>query len=237
MTYDHVSALAAIPAAQVRLSETLATLTDDEARAASVLPGWTRGHVVTHIARNAEAVARMAAGALRDEYAEQYPGGEGARDAGIEQGAPRPAHELIADVEKTSAEAAAALTAMTPEAWTRSVMFRGGRVYPATRLAWARWREVELHHADLGLARYTITDWPAGFVGRHLAAELAGLGDRLPAGTAVEIAGVVYGDAAEPVAVTGPDAAVLAWLTGRPGLTAGALVTSTGELPELPFWG
>jgi maleylpyruvate isomerase len=237
MTYDHVSAIAAIPSAQARLHETLATLTDDEARGESALPGWTRGHVVTHIARNGEAVVRLLAGALRDEYAEQYPGGADARDAAIEVGAALPAAELAADVGKTSAEVQEALAAMPGDAWSRSVVFRGGLVFPAARVAWARWREVELHHADLRLARYTIGDWPATFVEQHLAHELAKLPARLPAGLAVEIAGVRYGAGSPPVALAGPDAAVLAWLTGRAALAEGALTSSSGELPALPSWG
>ena len=41
-----------------------------------------------------------------------------------------------------------------------------------------RWREVELHHVDLGLG-YTPADWPEAYVERELAISLALLPERL----------------------------------------------------------
>ncbi|MDQ1647877.1 MAG: maleylpyruvate isomerase [Cryptosporangiaceae bacterium] len=237
MTYDYAAALAAIPGAHDSLRRTLSTLTEDEARGPSALPGWTRGHVATHIARNAEAVVRLLAGAIRDEFAEQYPGGAQGRNGAIEEGAGRSPAELAADIDETSAEAEAALAEMTPEAWTRTVVFSGGRLSPASRIAWARWREVELHPADHALDRYTPAHWPTEFVAAHLAHELDKLPSRLPEGLAVTINGRPFGSTAGPasVAIDGPGHAVLAWLTGRPTLTAG-LTTTTGPLPDLPPW-
>ena len=34
-------------------------LTDDQAREPSLLPGWSRGHVLTHLARNADAMVNL----------------------------------------------------------------------------------------------------------------------------------------------------------------------------------
>jgi maleylpyruvate isomerase len=228
-TYDLAAALAAIPTAQSRLDQTLATLTDDEAHGPSVLPGWTRGHVITHIARHGDASVRLLTGALHDAPAEQYPGGAPARNADIEAGADRPAAALAADVAATNALVNTALDAMTDVAWSRTVQFRHGPS-PATRVPWARWREVEIHHADLGLDRYTIADWPAEFVAAHLPHELGKLGRRVE--RAVEIRGVRYGEG-DPVAVDGPDYALLAWLVGRPALAAPRLTT---DAPQLPPW-
>lgn len=230
-TYDLAAALAAIPTAQRRVEETLATFTDDEARGPSVLPGWTRGHVVTHIARNADASVRLVTGALHDTPADQYPGGIVTRNAEIEAGAGLPAVELATDVARTNKVVNAAFGAMTEEAWTRTVQFRQSP-FPARRVAWSRWREVEIHHADLGLDRYTIEDWPDEFISAHLPHELVKLAERLPGGIAVEIRGVRYGSG-EPIAVDGPDHAVLAWLVGRPSLATPYLKT---DAPELPFW-
>lgn len=224
-TYDLAAALSALPLAQRRFEKTLDTLTDDEARAPSALPGWSRGHVITHVARHAESGIRLATGALHGVHAEQYPGGAPARNADIEAGADRPSAELAADLARTGAELDAVLASMTEQAWARTVRFRQGE-FPAARVVWSRWREVEIHHVDLGLARYTTADWPEEFVAAHLPHELAKLDSRLPAGTGLEIRGVRYGDG-EPVTVDGADHELLAWLVGRPGLAA----------PELPNWG
>ena len=39
---------------------------------------------------------------------------------------------------------------------------------PVVELPFRRWREVEVHHADLGLAEFTIDDWSDGYVRRDL---------------------------------------------------------------------
>ncbi len=231
-TYELSASLPAISLAHRRLEQTLETLTEDEARGASGLPGWTRGHLLTHLARHAESAVRLADGAAANVPAEQYPGGAAERNAGIEAGADRPAKELAVDVAETNAEVERVFAAMPTEAWDRIVTFRQGD-FPAARTAWTRWREVEIHHADLALDRFTIADWPAAFVEAHLPHELAKLADRLPAGVAYEINGVRYGDGA-PHTVAGPDFALLAWLFGRPDLAAPHLDTPA---PDLPNWG
>ena len=232
--YDLAAARAGIPSGQRRLEQTIATLTEDEARADSALPKWTRGHVLTHIARNAEAMVRLLTGALHAIPTQQYPGGVDGRNSAIEDGAARPVSELVHDVTATNAAVESAFEAMTDEAWTRPARWATGNVFPASRCAWSRWREVEIHHVDLGLDRYTTADWPAGFVRAHLPHELAKLDRRLGDSGAVEIGGVRYGTG-DPVALDGPDHAVLAWLIGRPNL-AEPYLRSEGTLPALPFW-
>ena len=82
----------------VRLAGTLARLDDASARRPSLLPGWTVGHVLTHLARNADSHVRLVQAALRGEVGDQYPGGNPQREADIEAGAGRPAAELVEDV-------------------------------------------------------------------------------------------------------------------------------------------
>src|SRR5919206_1227017 len=81
-----------------RVVSTLSGLTDTAARRPSLLPGWTVGHVATHLARNADSHVRLLEAARRGEVADQYPGGAAQREAEIEAGAGRPAAELVADV-------------------------------------------------------------------------------------------------------------------------------------------
>ena len=55
----------------------------------SLLPEWTRGHVLTHIARNADSFVRVLEAARRGEVVTQYEGGVASRNADIEAGASR----------------------------------------------------------------------------------------------------------------------------------------------------
>ena len=58
-----------------RLEQAIAALTDEQVSRPSRLPDWSVGHVLTHIARNADSVTRRLQGAARGEIVDQYPGG------------------------------------------------------------------------------------------------------------------------------------------------------------------
>lgn len=213
---------------------------DADVRAPSVLPGWTRGHVLTHIARNADAAARTLAGALRDEIVARYPNGPAGREADIEAGAGRSAVELIADVRESGDRLDRLCGALTDaDAWNRPT--DGDR--PASTWLSARWREVEIHRADLD-GSYRAVDWPASFVDYLLPRLAAEVGRRSTAALYIEVAaegstttslgGTVWTSGeGDRVQVTGPDWALLAWITGRPSLAAGELSAT----PELAPWG
>src|SRR5467141_2554154 len=81
--------------AQARLVASLSSLTDEEARRPSLLPGWTVGHLLTHISRNGDSLVRRLEGSLHGEVVEQYAGGAAGREAEIEAGAGRPAAALV----------------------------------------------------------------------------------------------------------------------------------------------
>jgi maleylpyruvate isomerase len=164
--------------AHERLHVTVAGVGDETARRPSRLPGWTVGHVLTHLARNADSVVRRLSGAAEGRTVEQYEGGEAGRDAGIEAGAGRPVNELVADVLAADAAVDRLVAALPAEVWDRPVRRSGpGGTVPAERLLFSRWREVEVHHVDLGLA-YTPADWPAELVAMMLPGLLDGLADR-----------------------------------------------------------
>lgn len=84
--------------AHALLVAALAGLTDQQCAGPSLLPGWTIGHVLTHLARNADSHVGMLLAANRGEVAVQYPGGLSQRAADIEAGADRPAAEQVADL-------------------------------------------------------------------------------------------------------------------------------------------
>jgi maleylpyruvate isomerase len=200
--------------AQQVLGRALPSLTDAQARADSLLPGWTVGHVLTHVARNADSHVRMFEGALRGEVADQYPGGFDQRTADIEAGADRCAGELVADVLASSARLRDAWFAMDDAAWRGEGRVVEG-VWPVTDLPFRRWREVEVHHADLGL-RFTWRDWSRLYTERELARCVAASAGRTSDGREVEI---------PPGA---DERSALAWLLGRADSPAGA--------PELAPW-
>jgi maleylpyruvate isomerase len=88
-------------------------------------------------------------------------------------------------------------------------------------LVYRRWREVEIHHADLGLT-YRSADWPTGFVDREMQRLVSGLPDRLPEGTLLRLDAIDTGErwlvpagGAEPHPVKAEKRHLLAWLLGR----------------------
>lgn len=190
-------------AAHRRLDALLADLTDDVTRRPSLLPDWTVGHVLTHIARNADGHRNMLEAANRGEVGAQYPGGLAQRGSDIDAGAARPAAELIADVAASSAALEAAWAAMTPNGWQGTGDTVRGPVEVAD-LPFRRWRETVVHHADLGLDDGWAS-WPADYVRIELGRMTMLWASRRPMG--------MTGLPAQALAV--PPHQRLAWLMGR----------------------
>src|SRR5580693_2606187 len=95
---DVAAELAArVTAATALLVETAAGLSDEQVRAASGLPGWTRGHLLAHIARNADSLRNLLIWARTGVETPQYATPD-EREEGIAAGADRPAAEQAADV-------------------------------------------------------------------------------------------------------------------------------------------
>jgi maleylpyruvate isomerase len=248
---------ARIDAATGRLAATAAGLTDVQAREPSRLPAWSRGHVLTHLARNADGLRNLLIWARTGVETPQYPSQQ-AREAGIEAGADRAAAALAQDVEQSAAAFAAEAATLPPAAWQAPVRGRNGPEHPAWFTLVRRLGEVEIHHADLG-AGYAPPDWPAPFVADQLeraAGQFAGRDD-VPA-CVIEVAGTGQrfaigpasaGQATGAVTVAGPGCWLLAWLIGR---DAGAALSVSGGPagpgqepaaghgalpPKLPTWG
>jgi maleylpyruvate isomerase len=155
-------------ASHASLLTDLGDLDDKAARGPSLLPHWTRGHVLTHLARNAASHARIFRAAQRGEVVDQYPGGNEQRANDIETGSGRSAAELAIDVEATIVALEAAWAATADEVWEsgRGRGVQSGEI-PLSEWVFARWRETEVHHSDLGLG-YTFSRWPAGYVREDL---------------------------------------------------------------------
>jgi maleylpyruvate isomerase len=151
-----------------RLLDTARVITEPDLRAPSLLPGWTRAHVLAHVARNADAMRNLLAGVRSGRDRPGYPSAE-AREAGIEEGAGRQARELVADLADSAMALRTVARQLPDQGWQVPVrMLEEADPYPAAELLTRRLVEVELHHGDLG-AGYAPADWPPAFADMDLA--------------------------------------------------------------------
>lgn len=179
-----------------RLAATIGWLDDQAVARPSLLAGWRVGHVLTHLARNADSYVRMLEGAAAGESLEQYTGGPAQRAADIEAGAGRSAEVIVADVTDSIGRLEACWRATGPDTWCGEGRANGSP-WPCSTFPQARWREVEVHHADLGLA-YGPADWPLAYVALELPGALRQLPDRLDPGTRGQLLAWLMGRADQP---------------------------------------
>jgi maleylpyruvate isomerase len=226
-----------------RLRVTVAELDDAALRAPSLLPGWTRGHVLTHIARNADGYVNLLTWARTGVETPMYPSVEH-RNAEIEEGAGRPLAEQAADVAAAAERFTAAMRQLTPAAMRNPVRHLNGRTLTPPLVIWGRLREIEVHHVDLD-AGYGPGDWSEAFTLHLLREVVADLGAATPAlrvsaddlhfAAEIGAGSAEIGAGSAPVEVRGPARALAAWLIGR---SKGDALSRAGggPLPAVPNW-
>ncbi|KAB1143134.1 maleylpyruvate isomerase family mycothiol-dependent enzyme [Streptomyces luteolifulvus] len=224
---DHAHDLASVRDATDRLLIAVAKMDNASVAEPSRLPGWSRGHVLAHIARNADALVNVLEGRP------MYVSGD-ARDADIERDAPRPLDVHLADLRESAARFQEA--GAVPADWSRTVELRNGVTDSASRLPFRRWVEVDLHHVDLGIG-YELEDLPEQFVEREtdfLTERFAGRPDVPPTHLTDGTRAWGTGRAASTpeITVTGSAPDLLGWLAGR--RDGSALTVRGGALPTLP---
>jgi maleylpyruvate isomerase len=215
----------------IRFLATARTLTDDELHGASALPGWTRAHVLTHVAQAADSRTRLLRAAQAGQVGQQYHSEE-ARAEAIDAGACRPPAVIRADADRAVQECLTAVREHPGRLWDApAIWLRGGRrtvrgVVPSLR------GELEFHHVDLA-AGYQPADWPGDFVAAELS-RVTDLMDRRADAPPMTLAGpaVLRIGASPPVDVTGSPAAMLAWLAGRSD--GSDLDPDSASLPAIP---
>lgn len=148
-------------------SRTLDALPDDHFSGASLLPGWTRAHVIAHVAYNATALMRLAEWATTGEEKKMYESSE-VRNAEIENGAAMPGEQLRALYRETAEALDATWRELSDEAWSAKVRMSQGPEFPAMTTIWLRTREVWLHAVDLDSGA-SFDDFPPSFVDHLLA--------------------------------------------------------------------
>ena len=200
----------------------------DEAhlRQPSLLPGWSRAHVLGHLARNADALVRTLEGTRRAERIPMYVG-EAERAADIEASAQLSPAALVEEVAAGAERLERTWSRMTAVDWESDAVTRTGPK-PARRLIGARWREVEIHRVDLDEG-YGPGDWPASFVAPLLPSlvDPERLGPRLPPGLTVE---VVNTDSGQRWSVFGGPAGVAARTAAVRGTARGGRVARPGPV-------
>jgi len=191
-------------AAHQMLLSALDALTDEQCRQDSLLPNWSRGHLLAHLARNADSHVHLLAAAGRGEIAEQYVGGYKARVAAIEDSSGRSAKELVTDVRRSIYALEGAWANASPTTWVGVGLNSAGATIHMSEIVFLRWREVEVHHADLALA-FSWQQWSDTYVRLELERQIMLWHSRKPMGM------TVLPDAALAL----PPRHRLAWLLGR----------------------
>lgn len=215
---------------------------DHQVLQASALPGWTNAHLLTHIARNADALANLVDWAVTGIETPMYPGGPQQRLDDIDAGARRTVVAIRHDLYISSTRLRTRLTGMTDGAWDRTVRTAQGRLLPATSIPWLRVREVWIHAVDLGTG-VSFTDAPddlADALLDDIVATYANKGTNAPAITVRTVPDGCTRSTRPPEPgevqheITGTRADLLAWLTGRDD--GRKLHHTDTSLPALPAW-
>src|SRR4249919_2309694 len=145
-TSDRHVALGLIGDAAQRLNRSVDGLHGDEWRAPSLLPGWTRAHVVAHLALNAEGMARMLDGVVSHQPAAMYDSDE-QRDSDIDDLAGAEPSEIRSRLLGGTTVLNEAFVAVPEDAWASRVeRTPGGRSMRTASLPNMRVRELEIHH-------------------------------------------------------------------------------------------
>jgi len=235
-----VAALLLMRRGQAFWARQLAELSDDQFDEHSLLPGWTRRHLVAHVGFNARAVARLVEWARTGVETPMYTS-DTQRWEEIEFGATLPVEAL----RHLAAHAAVHLDVewrdLPEEAWSHEVRTAQGRLVPASETVWMRTREVWVHAVDLRNGA-GVRDFPDELHDLLLADLVRvwarkGYGSRgitlspVDRDTSYSLPGTT---GTEPLVILGSAADVVGWGIGR---SSRGVKTPSGEQPpKAPQW-
>ncbi|MFC0436506.1 maleylpyruvate isomerase family mycothiol-dependent enzyme [Kutzneria buriramensis] len=228
---EAAAGLAAVERATARLLQVVEGMDDAAARGASALPGWTRGHVLTHLARNADALVNLLTWARTGVEHPMYAS-KADRDVDIDEGAPRSLWLLEQDIVAACGRFSAAATGLGDTAWQAEVAMTGGRLVRAYQVPWKRVSELWVHMVDLAMG-VGFDDVPVDVAERLTGEALAyyRLLDSRPS-VHLTVGGRSWDLAGDGAVhnVTGTPGGALAWVTGRGDSGV------SGDVPALPSW-
>ncbi len=215
-------------------------LTDADFAGQSRLSGWTRSHLVAHLARNADALTRLLIWARTGIETPMYANTE-QRAAEIESGAHETPAALREAFSSASERLSIAVQDLPRDAWSAEVRSALGRTIPASEVPWLRTREVWLHGFDLGTGAL-LDEIPSPVsialiedITQSFASRVGAVSMRLrviDSGNA-ESTSTTFTIGEDGEEVTGTPADLVGWLSGR---TQGEGVGCDGTLPTIPPW-
>ena len=160
-----------------RLLSLVETIDPASFSSASLMPGWSVAHVLTHLALNAEAMCRRINAAAQNEIVDQYAGGHEGRANEINIGAARSPKEIKSDLKRWCDALDSTFESIDALVWDRPVRTISGEEHPVRLLPFRRWREVEVHMVDLQ-AEFRPQDWSDALVAAALPRLIDGLAGR-----------------------------------------------------------
>ncbi len=220
---------------QQRTEDAAAGLDDARLREPSRLAGWSRGHVLAHLARNADALVNLLAWARTGVESRMYASPD-EREEGINAGAGRDPAGQLADLTVSGSRFLRAAHAVPEARRSFTVLSAQGRQIPAHEVPWLRVREVWLHLVDLDVG-YDVGAVPDP-IAWALATDVAAWMTQRTAATVdlhVDGSGTIRlgpGPSASGI-ISGTAQQVAGWLTGRAGPDG---LTAAGPVPDLPRW-
>ena len=217
--------------AATALTAAMDRIPDGGERAPSTLPGWSRGHLLAHIAGICDALARQVEYGRRGETVELYDGGVEGRNQAINLAAGHSLSQHRDDVAAAMRRALTAFDALNEDEWQTRIAFRDGVIVDA---GLALWRELVIHTSDLDTGTGPET-WNRDFCS-HLFDFLAA---RVPAETRlvlqpVALPPLALGAGGSTVVVSGMVTDIAAWLAGRKPSLDSLRATAAGDSTDLP---
>ena len=218
------------------VADALANFDERDFAVESQLPGWTRKHLIAHLAANGDAIGNLIHWAATGEVTPMYSSPE-ARATDIEIGSRKSGSELTLWFGESAAKLNAGMSALTAEQWGNEIVTAQGRTVPASETPWMRSREVMIHAVDLD-AGIEFDDLPEEFL-RALCDDIVAKRASIAGPTAITLVSETSDEwtlpgSGDAIQVTGSLAAIAAYLAGRQysGLTA----SSDDGVPAIPAW-
>jgi maleylpyruvate isomerase len=230
-----MTSVAEVASAEALVAQLVKNLSNEDVAANSLLPDWSRGHVLSHLANNARGLSNLIEWALTGVQKNMYVSVE-QRAIDIENDATRPGNEIIADFLEQSNIFASNLERLMvgPLLSEEVVLGNGSHVHPY-EMTTLRERELLVHLVDLGL-EYKANDWTFDFSIKTLKSVSAGKRKE-----SVKYRLLIAGDHTWTMDqngmtdIFGTPQSLAAWLMGRE--PDDKLVTSDGSpLGKPPLW-
>ena len=220
------------------LGTSIRSMRDEQISEPSLLPNWSRGHVLAHLDGNALGLARLIRWGLDGNRRDMYISPE-VREGDIALHAKRSKERHLDAIIASAGQFADDFVMLSDEQLAVEVILRHGRVIKVASVITLRLQEVAIHHLDLNLpGTFGPDNWASAMVDKMLPEVVSDFASRddLPLGWIEVAGGTKYQiNSAMQTGVSGSPASLLAWLLGRS--SGGDLeVTGAGQLPNVPNW-